>query len=148
MDAFCIGIFDATLPLTPVARRYVKPRPMLSIPRVVIKGLIFNLVITRPLAVPNNNPKMSPHITANRAFWPYTVINLAVSIEVTAIRDPTDRSMPPVIITMVWPIAMIPIVDMPLSMLNRLSCFRKYGLATLIITIMKMSAISTFTSLI
>jgi hypothetical protein len=91
---------------------------------------------------------MSPQITANRALWPYTVINLAVSIEVTAIRDPTDRSMPPVIITMVWPIAMIPIVDMPLSMLNRLSCFRKYGLATLIITIMKISAISTFTSLI
>ncbi len=94
---------------------------MLSIPSVVIKGLILNLVITRPFVNPSNNPKERPQITERKALSSCTVINLAVSIEDTARRDPTERSMPPVTITIVCPIAIMPIVDIPRRTLNRLS---------------------------
>jgi len=143
-----MGIFDATVSFTPVAKRYVNPRPILNIPSVVIKGLILNLVIISPLIVPNNSPNKRPLSKARKAFSSLTVINLAVSIEDTAKRDPTERSIPPVIMTIVWPIAIIPIVDILRRTLNKLSWVKKYGLSILIRMTITIRALNTFTSLI
>ena len=44
-----------------------------------------------------------------------------------AARLPTERSMPPVMITIVMPIAMIAITAIWLAMLSRLSRLRKVG---------------------
>ena len=42
-----------------------------------------------------------------------------------ASTEPTDRSMPPVMMIIVWPMAMMPMVDMPRSTLKMLSGFQK-----------------------
>jgi hypothetical protein len=60
---------------------------------------------------------------------PEYVINRAVSTAPTASTDPTERSRPPAIRTIVVPMAMIPIVLIPWSTLKMLRSVRKYGLA-------------------
>ena len=74
----------------------------------IIKGFIFNLVISKPLKNPNNNtiikPAMQP-IMILRSELPVTEkTSFIVIAEVTADRankDPTDKSNPPDIITRV-----------------------------------------------
>ena len=51
----------------------------------------------------------------------------AVTTAERANRLPTERSMPPVMITIVMPIAMIAITAIWLAMLRRFSALRKFG---------------------
>ena len=54
-------------------------------------------------------------------------ISLAASTAERAARLPTDRSMPPVMITIVMPMAMMAMTAIWLAMLRRLSRLRKFG---------------------
>ncbi len=97
---------------------------MLSIPRVVINGFTFAFVITIPLTAPSIVPKAIPRRTPARGETPSYIIR-AANIPLTAIREPTERSIPPVIITIVTPIAIMPMVDILRITLNRLPVLRK-----------------------
>ena len=49
--------------VAPPERRLAKPRQMYMVPRVVIKGATFSLVIIRPLIAPIRQPTISIRIT-------------------------------------------------------------------------------------
>ena len=60
-----------------------------------------------------------------------------------ASMEPTDRSMPAVTIIIVWPIAIMPTVDIPRRMLKIFCGFRKKGLVKLITMIRTINAVKT-----
>jgi hypothetical protein len=120
---------------------------MLSIPSVVMNGLTFTLVIIRPFIAPNKVPTPRPAINATHGLSSWYVISRAADMAETAIREPTERSIPPLTITIVMPIAIMPMVLIPLATLNRFTGFKKYGLANDIITHSTTSAAKTPDSL-
>ena len=73
-----------------------------------MKGGIFNLVTARPLRKPPHSPtRIQTKMPANvrPSDCPLFVINKAPQHPARASREPTDRSIPPEIITIVMPIA-------------------------------------------
>ena len=66
--------------------------------------------------------------------------------EDSPITDPTERSMPPVMITMTMPMDMIAISEKDLNTPIRLSVVRKYGVEKLMSATTTRSAVSTFSS--
>ena len=101
---------------------------------VTMKGGMANRVIIRP-----EKPPTAPHTTmANKhpstmppveALIPpaWSRINPAASTADSAIRLPTDKSMPPVIMTKVMPMATMAITAIWLAIFRRFSDFRKLG---------------------
>ena len=98
---------------------------MLNMPNVVMKGLTLTRVIIRPLMHPKSVPKLRPSSTAIHGGTTCVYIRRAVIIAEAANTEPTDRSMPPVTMIMVSPMAMIPMVDIPRNTLKMLSDFQK-----------------------
>ena len=87
----------------PLLKIKAKPRPTVIIPNVTMNGAILLLVIMRPLINPKTKPAKSPPkmgtITGKSGFE----ANKAATTPATATIDPTDKSIPPVIITNVTP---------------------------------------------
>ena len=93
-------------------------RKIPSVPSVTINASILPLVIAKPLTSPATRPSASDTPTPSR-----TVIQPAPRLEtaafittiitpaIKAAIEPTERSMPPAIITKVAPMAMMPIND-------------------------------------
>ena len=98
---------------------------------VTINGATRNRVTTRPTnapdspqaAVPTRKPAATVHGGASSP--PSCFMPNAPMTADSAIRLPTDRSMPAVIITIVIPMAMIAITTMRSTMASRLEGWRK-----------------------
>ena len=97
---------------------------MLNMPNVAMNGLTRRRVTTRPFIRPSTVPKPSPTRTAIHTGTPVNT-RRAANIADAASMEPTDRSIPPVTMIMVWPMAMMPIVDMPRRTLKMFSGFEK-----------------------
>ena len=67
----------------------------------------------------------------------------AANMPDTARSEPTERSMPPAMMTIVTPMDMMAMVDMPRSTLKMFRGRRKYGLARVMMTISATSASRT-----
>ena len=83
-----------------------------------------NWVISRPLPgrqqEPTGHRQSSPESSAS-----HRPSSIPVVIPERAITEPTDRSMPPVMITIVWPMATIAVIEMARATPSRLSCVKK-----------------------
>ena len=105
----------------------LSPLAMLIITNVAMKGGILILAVIK-------NPFINPHIPpANRViriakgmFTPFLRANAPI-MALKARTDPTDKSIPPVMITHVMPTDTIPIIDTCLSMFNIFDSVRKCG---------------------
>ena len=80
------------------------PRAMPSVPSVAMNGITRSLVMNRPLMTPTTPPATTPSSTARSGLTP-SRIAIAVTTPVSAITDPTDRSMPPLTMIIVMPMA-------------------------------------------
>ncbi len=101
---------------------------------VAMKGGMPKRVIIRPLKAPaaaqsstaRTPPAVMPAALASRA-PACSRMNQAAVTAARASRLPTERSMPPVRITSVMPMARMAMTAIWLAMLSRLSAFRKFG---------------------
>ena len=82
-------------------------------------------MISTPLNRPNRSPVAEPAERCRRAVGRPDWNPSAVTSEDSPITDPTERSMPPVMITMTMPIDMIAISEKERNTPIRLSVVRK-----------------------
>ena len=68
------------------------------------------MLIIRPFKTPTSEPATSPAATASGTGAPFT-ISMADTSPAHAITEPTERSMPVVMITMHWPNALMAIQE-------------------------------------
>ena len=98
------------------------PRAVTMTPSVAMKAGIpvraMSVPFTRPAAAPTASPATTGTITGRSMSEGYTGrtasadwARLAATMAVSATTDPEDRSMPPVMMTWVTPMAMMPITD-------------------------------------
>jgi hypothetical protein len=110
--------------MPPVISR-ADPRAMPSVPRVTISGGTLALVMSTPLrtpqAVPATSPAASPATIAPQPSPPTASITLAAITPEKTSTDPTDRSIPAVMITKVMPTAMISSPEASAAMLRKLN---------------------------
>jgi hypothetical protein len=99
---------------------------MSIIPRVVINGGMRPRVVIRPLTSPHPSPTRSPPATATRPEWPATRRS-ATTRPLKARIEPTDRSIPPEMITKVRPMPRMALIADCCMTLRRLSVVRKWG---------------------
>ena len=76
---------------------------MLNVPKVAIIGGTPPTVMINPLKLPNTMPRAKPNSTASTIdISGFTLTTKATIIATRPIIDPTDRSMPRVMMTIVW----------------------------------------------
>ena len=97
---------------------------MNMLPSVAIKGGNLPLVIIRPLRNPTASPVNNPPTTARGTLTP-RANNMAVAKPDRPITEPTERSMPAVMITMHCPKALMAIHEKARKMLKMLVLVRK-----------------------
>src|SRR5512134_1662951 len=95
---------SGTLTVCWFATHLATPRATPSIPSVAMNGMTFNRVIARPFTTPMSPPDATPSRTAVSGAVPLLTAS-AVTTPVSAMADPTDRSMPPLTMIIVIPIA-------------------------------------------
>ena len=78
---------------------------MLSVPRVTMNGGSFTRVTSTPLSVPARAATTMPIASAATPGTPWSDDTLAITIADRMAMAPTDRSMPAVRMTIVWPTA-------------------------------------------
>jgi hypothetical protein len=83
-------------------------------------------VMRRPLMQPQATPNPKPKATARIGGTPLESIDAEITAENAAV-DPTDRSIPPVMITRVIPIAKQALIEDCWRMLTRLASVRNVG---------------------
>ncbi len=104
------------------------PRAISIMPSVATKGGIRSRVMTRPLNAPQAAPARTPaHIAGTTGRPALTAI--ADTTPDSASTEPTDRSIPPVMMTMVSPIPSSPMTDVCNSTVSPLLTDRNAGLA-------------------
>ena len=81
---------------------------MLSMPSVAMKGGILAFAMRMPLTAPTRAPAASAAGMPSQSGRPALVTTRPMTTEQKVIVVPTDRSMPPVMITKVTPIARTP----------------------------------------
>ena len=96
------GIFTVCEPAIPLAT----PRATPNMPSVAMNGTTRSRVIATPFASPTKPPTAIPAARASVVGHPELIPSAAMT-PVSAIVDPTERSMPPLIIMIVIPIAPI-----------------------------------------
>src|SRR5450755_2334965 len=109
---------------------------MPSVPSVTMKGSIRPLVISRPCASPNRPPSTSANsapsstMSTGEATCGSSAFIARITLPaISAAIEPTDRSMPPPMITKLMPIAMIPMNAVRVSTFMALSQVAKPGLS-------------------
>ena len=112
----------------PSASMSAAPRATLIIPRVAMKGGSRPTVISRPLIRPHASPIASAIAIPTGAGRPLSSAS-ARPIPAKASTDPTDRSMPPEMITNVIPMATMAFRAVCSSTLSRFETVRKCGVA-------------------
>jgi hypothetical protein len=95
-------------------------------PRVVINGFTPTFAIIIPFTKPHIKPTIRPYRMQRTMGCP-CFRKKAVTILLMANIDPTDKSNPLEIITMVIPIATIQVNVKPISNIRRFSGFKKTG---------------------
>ena len=105
------------------------------VPRVTIKASIFPLVVRKPLMKPAPMPRISeqpmPSSTVQMDAPMLSTAAFMMMIIMPAMKaamEPTERSIPPAVITKVAPTAMMPIKAERVSKLVTLPSPRKSGL--------------------
>ena len=106
-----------------------RPLAIFIVARVTINGGIVVFEITRPLNAPETTPITTPTISATGILIPFLDTNPAEITPVSAITEPTDKSMPPSIITIVIPHARSILVEI---CLNTFSIFFTVGKVPLV----------------
>lgn len=110
----------------------VRPRATLNMPSVATNGGTRSRATSAPLTMPRPSPAPTPSAIATSGLPGFApVTSDAPRMPHTASSEPTDRSMPPVRITKVWPMARMPLMLAWRSTLMMLSGVRKYGLSRL-----------------
>src|ERR1019366_5324851 len=130
---------------TPRVTMYISPRPILKVPSVAMNGGNRPAVTSRPLVKPKTKPTPSPNdtqTTVGNPFWKAS----AVTRPDRPITEPTDRSMPPVTITMTMPTDMMAVNENDRKTPIRLSVVRKYGVTSAMPALTSRSASSTLIS--
>ena len=101
------------------------PSAMPRVPRVTISGgtlaLVIRTPLTTPQAVPATRPATSPTPIAPHPPPPTASITLAAMTPENTSTDPTERSIPAVMITKVMPTAMISSPEASAAMLRKLN---------------------------
>ena len=109
---------------------------MPSVPSVTMNGSMRPLVISKPCASPNTAPSSSaktmPMVTTTYGelidvLMPF--ISRIIAPAISAAIEPTDRSMPPEMMTKVMPTAMMPMKAVRVSTFRTLSAVAKSGLS-------------------
>src|SRR5690606_19211970 len=103
------------------------PRPTLSMPSVAMNGGSPTTDTSNPLTNPAIAPTAIPPRMPTSGLNPKSAIRITPSTPARAATEPTDRSMPPVMITMVTPTAMTAFTDVCEPRLNKLSAVRNDG---------------------
>ena len=85
------------------ASPFAAPRTMRYVPSVTMKGATLSRVISSPFTAPHNAPAPTP--ASRAAPGGQTSSILAITTVTNAMIDATERSIPPVMITKVIPIA-------------------------------------------
>ena len=88
--------------------------------RVTMNGGMLVQAITAPLNRPNTRPESTPIVRPTISGMPPQTTAPAAKQPDMAMMEPTDRSMPPRMMTMVMPQASIRFVELWRSRLNRL----------------------------
>ena len=108
-----------------------KPFAINMTPRVTMNAGMLNSVTTPPVPKPMAAQPILRRCRAEIASGGITATELlivsAAMTPLNAMRLPTDRSMPAVIMTIVIPMAMMATMEICLSTLSRLSRLRKFG---------------------
>src|SRR5215218_1308276 len=99
-----------------------RPRAMVSMARVAMKGTTRPQVMARPLIAPRSTAK--PIVPSMNIQEPFSNTSPPAMLA-AASTDPTDRSIPPVAITKVMPMAMMPVMLAWVSTFSRLSLVGK-----------------------
>jgi hypothetical protein len=99
-------------------------------PRVAMNGGMRILAMTVPFTNPARPPATRPARIPTATGRCQTVTNTPVITAASVITVPTDRSMPPVMITNVTPSANTPLTDVASRMPTMLSNCRKFGEAS------------------
>ena len=107
------------------------PRPIFIIAKVTIKGGIVVLDITNPLNTPTRVPAQMEIGIAMIDGTPTLVISPQQRHPDTAITEPTERSIPPNMITIVIPHARITLMDICRMMLERFLTVQNESVMTL-----------------
>ena len=110
----------------------VNPRATPSMPRVAMNGGSCIRVTSTPLMSPTAAPTRIPTTTPSRIGRPAWDTAIVPSTPESPATEPTERSIPAVRMTSVWPTAMIATTETWTAMLNRLLEVKKYGEAMLI----------------
>ena len=105
---------------------------MPSVPSVTMKGSMRPLVMSSPWASPNTAPsataRTAPNTTASSgepSAGPMALMNMITQPAISAAIEPTERSMPPEMITKHIPTAMMPMKAVRVSTFIALSSVAK-----------------------
>src|SRR5688572_28837897 len=110
-------------------------------PRVAMNGITFRRVIASPLINPTSPPTSTPAATAVKGLYPSRNVT-AVTTPVSAIAEPNNRSMPPLTMMIVMPIAPSATITVWASTMRRLRTDRYCAGASLISAKTAMTRIS------
>ena len=97
----------------------IAPLIIVMEPRVAMKGGILPSKIMKPLIMPNMTDAIRARDTAIQISMPF-FISKATKMPAKPTTDPTDRSIPPAMMTKVIPSATIPLIDVCRTRLDRL----------------------------
>ncbi len=114
-----------TLTGEPPVYTYASPLAIFIVARVTIKAGIVVLAMNKPLNIPISTPTKSPNIKAANNGRLYLETPPAAIQPERAIMEPTERSIPPRIITIVIAHAIYRLVDICLSTLKMFFGVRK-----------------------
>ena len=102
------------------ASHFATPRAMPNIPSVAMNGTTRRRVMTTPLTTPTSAPTRMPATTAKMTGSP-ALMPSAVTTPVSAIVEPTERSIPPLMMMSVMPIAPMATITVCASTMRKLN---------------------------
>ena len=130
-------------------RTRASPFATFSMPSVAMNDGILSFATSVPFTRPARAPVPMPAATPSGMGSPHSVMKIAVMTAESVITVPTERSMPPVMITNVTPRASTPFTLVAMRMPTMLSNWRKLGdrsEKTIMMTISAANASSRWTA--
>jgi len=130
----------------PPDNTYDRPLIIVIVPKVVIKGGISISLIKNAFTMPTRQLINNVMLIANKGGRPDSTMSFAHITLVSDIKDPTDKSIPPVKMTKIIPTAEMPNMEICLKTLNKFSIVKKTGeeIANIIINNINIMAIPYF----
>ena len=109
--------------VAPLGRMNASPRAIAIDAKVTMNGFMPSSVTAMPLKRPQPMPTRMPVATASGT-GAWSCITMAAAIPESATTEPDERSMPPVMITKVWPQATMAISEVATRIAIRLAVDR------------------------